>query len=210
MARLKRKVRILSALEAANYCGVVNQTTINWIKNGHLKAFTTPGGQYRIYAEDLISFMQDRNMQIPDTLTELARDRDKDRKNILVVDDDRPLNNLILSYLNTKLPDYTVYQAFDGFTAGSLLTKHKPVIVILDIDLPGMDGHQICRNIKADPDLKNPFILSITGTENPDERERMMEEGADALFSKPFEMDELFDQIAELEEKRLGIPLATR
>jgi len=47
----------------ANLCGVVNQTAINWIRNGYLKAFTTPGGQYRIYAEDLISFLDSRGMR---------------------------------------------------------------------------------------------------------------------------------------------------
>ena len=56
MGRNEKRVRIFSALEVANLCGVVNQTAINWIKTGHLKAFTTPGGQFRIYAEDLIAF----------------------------------------------------------------------------------------------------------------------------------------------------------
>ncbi len=60
MSRSDKKVNIFSALEVANICGVVNQTAINWIRNGHLKAFTTPGGQYRIYAEDLVDFLNAR------------------------------------------------------------------------------------------------------------------------------------------------------
>jgi len=48
MGRNDKRVRIFSALEVANLCGVVNQTTINWIKSGHMKAFTTPGGQFRV------------------------------------------------------------------------------------------------------------------------------------------------------------------
>jgi len=63
MAKTPRKIRIFSALEVANLCGVVNQTTINWIRNGYLKAFMTPGGQYRIYLEDLVSFLRQRNMR---------------------------------------------------------------------------------------------------------------------------------------------------
>ena len=65
MAKNGKKVRIFSALEVANICGVVNQTAINWIKNNHLKAFTTPGGQYRIYAEDLLEFLESRGMRVP-------------------------------------------------------------------------------------------------------------------------------------------------
>ena len=60
-----------SAMEAARFCGVVNQTAINWIKAGHLKAFKTPGGQFRVYPEDLAAFMESRRMQIP---PELLRD----------------------------------------------------------------------------------------------------------------------------------------
>ena len=56
MGKKEKKVRIFSALEVADICGVVNQTAINWIKNGFLKAFMTPGGQYRVYAEDLFTF----------------------------------------------------------------------------------------------------------------------------------------------------------
>ena len=68
MARTDKKVRIFSALEIANICGVVNQTAINWIKNGYLKAFTTPGGQYRVYSEDLVDFLHSRGMRMPDEL----------------------------------------------------------------------------------------------------------------------------------------------
>ena len=56
---------IYSALEVANICGVVNQTAINWINNGYLTAFKTPGGQYRVYPDDLVNFMSSRNMHIP-------------------------------------------------------------------------------------------------------------------------------------------------
>ena len=66
MGKKEKKVRIFSALEVADICGVVNQTAINWIKNGFLKAFMTPGGQYRVYAEDLLAFLSSRGMRIPD------------------------------------------------------------------------------------------------------------------------------------------------
>ena len=58
--------KVYSALEVAKICGVVNQTAINWIKAGYLKAFCTPGGQYRVYPEDLADFMTKRNMKLPE------------------------------------------------------------------------------------------------------------------------------------------------
>ena len=53
MGKSQTKVRMFSALEVANLCGVVNQTAINWIRNGYLKAFVTPGGPFRIYTEEI-------------------------------------------------------------------------------------------------------------------------------------------------------------
>ena len=48
MKESEGKSVVYSALEVANICGVVNQTAINWIRNKHLKAFSTPGGQFRV------------------------------------------------------------------------------------------------------------------------------------------------------------------
>ncbi len=71
---------VFSAMEAAKICGVVNQTAINWIRKGSLKASTTPGGQYRIYPEDLIDFMQQNNMNVPQKLLEIVRSPHSERK----------------------------------------------------------------------------------------------------------------------------------
>jgi two-component system, OmpR family, response regulator len=190
-----KKIRIFSALEVANICGVVNQTAINWIKNQHLKAFTTPGGQYRIYAEDLLEFLQSRGMRTPDELIELTKDSEK--RTILIVDDDRDLNSMLREILVRKLPEYEVIQAFDGFEAGRLLAEHNPVCVILDIDLPGIDGHKLCAKIKEDPKLDNPLVISISGLDPDKDGKQIVEEGADAFFPKPLDFDDFVDVIMQ-------------
>ena len=53
MSKDSSRTIVYSALEVANICGVVNQTAINWIRNGYLKAFSTPGGQYRVYLDEI-------------------------------------------------------------------------------------------------------------------------------------------------------------
>ena len=65
MTNNTEKPSVFSALEVANVCGVVNQTAINWIRGGHLKAYKTPGGQYRVYPEDLVDFLKKRNIARP-------------------------------------------------------------------------------------------------------------------------------------------------
>lgn len=197
MARNDKKVRIFSALEVANICGVVNQTAINWIKNGYLKAFTTPGGQYRVYSEDLIDFLSSRNMRMPKELLELTEGRVSFQK-ILIVDDDEALNNMVRQFLEKKFPDFAVLQAYDGFEAGKQVAEERPGLIVLDVDLPGINGHELCKKIKADPNLGAPKILTITGLDDPAVKDEIMKEGADAFMSKPLDFDELPGVILDL------------
>jgi two-component system OmpR family response regulator len=210
MAKKEKKVRIFSALEVADICGVVNQTAINWIKNGFLKAFMTPGGQYRVYAEDLLAFLSSRGMRVPGELTELAALADPvegaverpDWSRILIVDDDENINMLLKKYLARRMPSITVIQAFDGFEAGKLVSEARPGVILLDINLPGVDGHKLCRRIKGDPALGSPVIIVITGLTDTEVEQTIMAEGADAFFPKPLDLEKLQQKIEELSGAR--------
>jgi len=195
MAKKNKKVRIFSALEVANICGVVNQTAINWIRGNHLKAFTTPGGQYRVYADDLLEFLQSRGMRIPEDLYEHIKDVDQ---SILIIDDDHDLNNMIKDILSQRLEEYRISQAFDGFEAGKLLLEEKPNIIILDINLPGVDGHTLCKRIREDEQFTDALIISISGLDEKTEGRQIISEGADAFFAKPLDFDFLVDEIRRL------------
>ncbi|HEQ71465.1 MAG TPA: response regulator [Spirochaetia bacterium] len=203
MARNGKKIRIFSALEVANICGVVNQTAINWIKNGHLKAFITPGGQYRVYADDLIEFLNNRGMRIPEELEDLRAEK-LSWRHILVVDDDKDLNDLLKRYLEKRYPDFTILQAYDGFEAGQIIAEWEPGVIILDINLPGIDGHKLCQKLKSDGQGQSPVIIAITGLDDPNEQKEMIENGADAFFSKPLELEQLNSAIKELISKYRG------
>ena len=197
MAKNDKKVRIFSALEVANICGVVNQTAINWIKNGYLKAFTTPGGQYRVYSEDLVEFLHSRGMRMPDELKRVLEEQ-LEVDTILIVDDDTDLNNLMQQYLSKRYPGYQIHQAFDGFEAGRLLAESKPGVVILDIDLPGVNGHKLARSIKEAGGVTTPLIVAVSGLDDPEEVNRILKDGADAFLAKPLELDKLYEKIEEL------------
>ena len=197
MAKKRSKIRIFSALEVANICGVVNQTAINWIKNNYLKAFTTPGGQYRIYSEDLYGFLQSRGMKIPEELKELMRVSEVNQK-LLIVDDDHEFNNMLKDYIQRKFQDFDIQQAFDGFEAGRLIAENNPSIVILDVDLPGVDGERLCTQIKGERSFGNPVIISITGLDDPKVEKALLEAGADAFFAKPVDFNTLIEFIRKV------------
>lgn len=200
MAKSPQKIRIFSALEVANLCGVVNQTAINWIRNGYLRAFMTPGGQYRIYQEDLVAFLQDRSMRVPSEL-ELPQKPDVDWNLMAIIDDDRSLNDIMKRFFERLDATFTIIQAFDGFEAGALMAERRPGFVILDIDLPGLDGNQICRKVKTEQSFGKPFVITITGLANPEVRERALASGSDAFFSKPLDFDTLGSLVADLAGK---------
>lgn len=197
MSRNEKRVRIFSALEVANLCGVVNQTTINWIKAGHLKAFTTPGGQFRIYAEDLIAFLEDRKMRVPAELNAEVN-TDVDARLILIVDDDPDLNTILKRMLERKIDDISVAQAFDGFEAGRIIAERHPALVFLDFDLPGINGRSLCARIRSDPSIGKPSVISMTGLDTPEMREDMLAAGADDFFGKPLDFDGIIKRAIEL------------
>ncbi len=201
MGKREKKIRIFSALEIANICGVVNQTAINWIKNGFLEAFVTPGGQYRVYAEDLYEFLTSRGMRIPEELKVRIGIAGMWKK-ILIIEDDKNLNNMLKKRFSSSLTDHTIQQAFDGFEAGRIITDWNPGVIILDINLPGVDGHELCKRIKGDVDLGNPIVIAISGLPDLEVKESILAEGADAFWAKPFDINAVSKDIEERVKER--------
>ena len=195
MANNESKPIMYSALEVAKLCGVVNQTAINWIRNNHLKAFNTPGGQFRVYPEDLIEFMQRRNIQIPPELRSACYGESFVPRSILIVDDDRGLNSVVARFFEKKIAEISVYQAFDGFEAGSLITEKMPGIILLDLDLPGIDGFDLCRRINENEKFGKPTIIVITALENDEIESKVKELGVHSFMKKPLDLKNLVDTV---------------
>jgi two-component system OmpR family response regulator len=187
-----QKQRVFSALEVAKICGVVNQTVINWIRAGHLKASVTPGGQFRIYPEDLKGFLDSKGMRVPEELQSLVL---AGTATILVVEDDKFFNDLLRAQLQRAFPDAKLWSAYDGFEAGSLLGVHKPRVVVLDLNLPGVEGIELCRRIKQGPGFDNPLVIGVTASPDPDLESQLRELGADAFFRKPVDSALIVDVI---------------
>ena len=198
MPKIGRKVKIFSALEVANICGVVNQTAINWIKNGYLKAFTTPGGQYRIYAKDLAAFLDNRGMGDSGEALQVILER-ANWSSFLVACADAALNNRLQEEIFRALPEFTMLQAYDAFEVGLRLAGEKPGFILLDRNLPGVDHDQLLRNLKGDPAFGKPYVFVMSdGPKSLDN----WESGAspDLILSKPPNVEYLVENIKNLEK----------
>jgi DNA-binding response OmpR family regulator len=105
---------------------------------------------------------------------------------ILIVEDERNLSNLIRRNLEDE--GYDVFQAFDGTSALDAVAVREPDLVILDIMLPGMDGLEVCRQLR-----KRSIVPVLMLTARAEEIDRVLglEVGADDYLTKPFSMREL-------------------
>ncbi len=194
MGKTEKNSHVYSALEVAKICGVVNQTAINWIKNGYLKAFKTPGGQFRVYPEDLLDFMKKRSMKIPEGVFDSPEEKDT----VLIVDDDRAFNSVLKQFIESKLPSVTVFQAFDGFEAGYSLERIKPSVLVLDIDLPGVNGFSLLEKICVSPDFGKPETIVVTGLEDEDLEEKCIKLSASCVLKKPVNFESFVEKLKEL------------
>jgi len=177
------KKPVFTTFEAAKLCHVSPLSIINWVNAGRLAAFRTPGGHRRIRREDLLLFMRDNGLPIPDELKVGSG-----RRRVLVVDDEAAICELLSSYLSGRREDaFEVNTATDGFEAGRLVATFRPDVVILDLKMPGVDGYQVCRSIKAAPENSSTMVIALTGFHTPETEARILDCGAVKCFAKPID-----------------------
>lgn len=122
-------------------------------------------------------------------------------KKFLIVDDDSRVKKIIKRIVKKSYPESIVYEAADGFAAGALLGSSNIDLMFLDIDLPGIDGFDVMKNIEKTPDLYKPGILVITGLLEKGIEKKVKNSIADKLILKPFDTDRLRDAVRGIVEK---------
>lgn len=176
---------------AAKYCAISRGTLWRYVKAGDLKAFLTPGGHHRILQKDLEAFMRKKGMCFPDH-------DDHNKENILIVDDNLMIQKLFNEILSSG--GYHVDIASDGFEAGAKTIQFKPDLIILDLFMPGMNGFDVCKQIKNNNGLSHIKILACTGYGTQENKDRIMESGADGFMIKPVDNNTLLNNVENLLE----------
>jgi DNA-binding response OmpR family regulator len=123
---------------------------------------------------------------------------------VMVADDDVEILSLVSRTLRRL--DLEVHEANDGEEAHKTIKRVRPVMVVLDVMMPGMSGWEVCRAIRDDQELAETGVLMLTGI-----GERLNEMtsplyGADDHLDKPFDFDELGDRVRALLAKK-GVSL---
>lgn len=167
----------LTPNEVAELLMVVPATVRVWADKGLLRAKTTAGGHRRFLLEDVERFRRE--------LGDGAGAAPRKAPRILVVDDDSALLRYFSAWLGGSECGATVATAADGFAAGQMLHSFAPDVVLLDLCMPGLDGFQVCRQIKQTPATAAVRIIAMSGQATADNAERIALAGAEACLEKP-------------------------
>jgi DNA-binding response OmpR family regulator len=117
-------------------------------------------------------------------------------RKVLLADDDPSLRQLVAMTLGTE--SFTLFQAGDGEESLAITRLERPELVLLDINMPGLSGLEVCGAIKSDERLRETKVVMLTASGNNEDRERAMALGADDYFVKPFSPVALLDKIYDL------------
>jgi len=129
----------------------------------------------------------------------VARDRGDRRVFAMVVDDSITVRRVTQRLLERN--GMRVLTARDGMDAVTLLQDHIPDIILLDIEMPRMDGYEVAAHVRNDPRLRDVPIIMITSRSGEKHRARAIEIGVDDYLGKPYQEAQLLDAIAPLVER---------
>ena len=151
-------VRPITTGEAAQYCHVSQATVVNWIKEGKLKAYATPGGHHRILLPDFLSFLETYRMPVDSAL------RTSLRPQALVVSDSAHAERLVETLQENGLLDVAL--ASNDYEASAQVARLGPDVVVLDTTSETLDCLALCRWLRSSPEGEATSVLAVGAPEN--------------------------------------------
>lgn len=174
----------LSTRQAAQRLGVSLGTVQNMVENGVLDAWKTAGGHRRIPAASVDALLAKRRKQISRTVDNGGR------LDILIAEDDPTLQKLYrMTFDNWQLPvDLRIVG--DGFEGLLQVGQRRPDILIADLMMPGMDGFEMIRRLRAMPELSPMDIIIVSAIDSNEVRQHDIP-GDVTVFGKPIPFHEI-------------------
>jgi len=118
-------------------------------------------------------------------------------KKVLVVDDQYQIRRMVR--WSVEHAGFELHEAPNGETGIALALTVKPSLILLDVMMPGrFDGLEVCRQLRARPEMTQTWIVMLSGNDAPQDRERGKQVGANAYLAKPFKPAQLSNLIEKL------------
>ncbi|HID85818.1 MAG TPA: response regulator [Anaerolineae bacterium] len=194
----ERRKHLLTAREATEYLRI-SLATLNRIeKEGALVPFRTPGGHRRYSLAMLNEYLERSRQRFSpiSSLTKHAENAQGDRRSdntvrILVVDNEPETVKLIIGALREDSDAYEFASASNDYEVGVQVAAFKPHLIILSIVRPDINGFEVCREIKGDPETAHIRIVGVVGVAEDGQIEEILRCGADDCLIKPLQVEEL-------------------
>src|SRR5579872_4130792 len=134
----------------------VDASTVNkWIDKGILTAYRTPGGHRRVRGPDLRTFLVAHEMPVPEELG-------SGTVSLLAVDDEKPVLDSMKRLFRPYADQIELTTTTSGIEALLMLTEQKPHGLLIDLTMPGLDGYELCRAVRARKTLEGVRIITMT------------------------------------------------
>jgi len=189
--------RFITTGEAATHCQVSLPALRRWIRDGRLRAFQTPGKHARIEVGEFRRFLKEYGMPPYPRAEAVGPPR------VLVVEDEPDVLDILTRLLAAHPRRPTIETAVDGYEALIKVGIFKPSLLILDVVMPKLDGLEVCRRLRANPETRDIRILAVTG--RMDMVQSVIAAGAATCITKPFD----FDSVDRELDRFLGSPERT-
>jgi len=115
--------------------------------------------------------------------------------------EDNPGNRMLVRRI-LLVEDYDVFEAEDGPTGIEIALREKPDLILMDMNLPDLDGYEMTRRMRAIPELATVPIIAMTANVMQGDREKTLEAGCSGYIPKPIDVDELPNQIARFLKRK--------
>ena len=191
---MEKKSKFLSVKQVAEYLEVSKQAVDKWINAGEFKVFRLPSGRIKILRSDFLDYIKTHELYLDKEFFNIGSNK------IVVIDDNESIHSLFQKFFEEVNSDLEVKYAADGMSGLLLLGASKPDIVILDIEMPGMNGIDLCKKILADDSLAGIDIVVISGYLSKYEKE-LKKIGLETFIEKPFTFKDLNEKLLPLLNK---------
>ncbi len=187
---MARNRDVLTTGEVARICKVAPRTVTKWFDSGQLRGYRIPGSKdRRIPVNQLIRFMRQNNMPL-DGMLHFTKTR------ILIVDDEAEIVDMLHDLL-AQQTTYDVQVARNGFEAGLAAERVKPHVILLDINLGDINGKDVCKTIRMNPELQMTKVLAMSGQLTDDEAKALLTQGFEGFLKKPFTIQQVIQAIED-------------
>jgi excisionase family DNA binding protein len=161
-------------------------TVSKWIDRGILMAFRTPGGHRRVRSADLRTFLITHQMPVPEELGSST-------VRLLVVDDERQVLDAIKRAFKPYANQVELQTTTSGVEALLLVSEQKPHGMLIDLNMPDIDGIEVCRRIRARKQMEGVRLITMTSAHSPEVVESSKQAGAVACLPKPLDVQQVLD-----------------